>query len=220
MTERFPDAPPRIKALPRDGRGFPIPWFVATQPDGTRDFRVASLTLMEKAFRHHLCWICGQPLGRFVCFAIGPMCTINRVTSEPPSHTTCAEFAVVACPFLSRPLAKRDYKGMEGTVATAGVSIDRNPGVTALWYTHPLGYKRIKVDADPVTGANAGRLVSLSDPDHVTWWREGRKASRSEVEASIASGLPALVELAEKQGAMNQLKSAVRTAAHYYPEGA
>jgi hypothetical protein len=82
---RFPNAPPAIQALPLDRRGFPVPWFIKWF-DGQPDFRVADREKMALAVRHGRCWICGKPMGRMKCFVIGPMCAVNRISSEPPSH--------------------------------------------------------------------------------------------------------------------------------------
>src|SRR4051812_23024705 len=104
---RFPDAPPGIAALRVDGRGFPVPWFLAWNGRGEPDFRYVHPERAMQAIKRQCCWICGQQLGRMKAFVIGPMCAVNRVSSEPPSHPLCADFAARVCPFLSRPLAKR-----------------------------------------------------------------------------------------------------------------
>lgn len=80
LRRGLPPLPDRIKALPIDARGYPIPWFVASV-DGK--------------------------LGRHLSFVIGPMSAINRNTSEPGCHRDCAQFAVRACPlFLVLPDAQ------------------------------------------------------------------------------------------------------------------
>jgi hypothetical protein len=47
------------------------------------------------------------------------------MSAEPPSHRECAEYAVRACPFLTRPLAVRNERGLDG-FEPAGVMIKRN----------------------------------------------------------------------------------------------
>src|SRR5262245_54991717 len=110
MNRLRPDLPPlpsRIAGLPIDPeRGYPVPWFVAWH-DGKPEFRTADGRKFRQAIRDRLCWVCGQPLGRHLVFVIGPMCTVNRVTVEPPCHLDCAEFSVRACPFLSKPQMTR-----------------------------------------------------------------------------------------------------------------
>lgn len=78
--------PPRIARLPRNKVGYPIPWFVAHLDDGTRDFRIAGQEQHIRAMRERLCYVCGGPLGGFGAFTIGPMCAVNRISSEPPAH--------------------------------------------------------------------------------------------------------------------------------------
>jgi hypothetical protein len=157
----------------------------------------------------NLCWICGQPMGVYKTFVIGPMCTINCVSSEPPSHLECANYAVRACPFLCFPQRKRDDTGIEHLKGNVpGLMIERNPGVTALWTT-----KSYQV-FNPHAGGT-GTLYRIGPPTHVQWWAKGRIASRAEVNASISSGLPLLEaqcfnardreELAQRQRAVEAL---------------
>ena len=102
MTEYRQDLPQpipdRILRLPVE-RGYPVPFFV-DRVDGHYDFRVADARKLKLCVMKKLCWICGEPLGRNLTFAIGPMCAINRISAEPPSHRECAEWSARACPFL------------------------------------------------------------------------------------------------------------------------
>ena len=158
------DMPERVKRLPRDHRGFPIPWFVHWQ-DGEPDFRVIAPRKLMNAFRTSRCWICGEPLGVHRVHLIGPMCLVNRVTSEPPSHRACAEFAAKACPFLTRPRMRRNEKDLPAGRTIAGIHIDRNPGCVCLYET--LRVKPFK--------AGAGTLFRLGEPLRIDWWAEGRQ---------------------------------------------
>jgi len=208
----LPQMPPRIAKLPRDHRGFPVPWFVqwmehgapAREGEGEPDFRVIDSAKFARCIAVPRCWICGEMLGKHRVFLIGPMCAINRVISEPPSHRACAEFAVKACPFMVQPRMRRNGKDIPvETVNAAGLHIDRNPGVTCLWETHR--YKPFRVDA---ARGEPGILYRLGDPTRADWWAEGRAATREEVMSAIGRGLPQLVELAELDGraAVNELK--------------
>jgi hypothetical protein len=199
----LPPLPARIARLHKDHRGFPTPWFVqwfygdkpSDAGSGEPDFRVVDGRKFNAALRMPICWTCGQPLGKHRVFLIGPMCAVNRVISEPPSHRDCAEFSVKACPFLSRPRMRRNEKDLpEKHEEAAGFGIKRNPGVICLWETSD--YRPFR----PQHG-NAGVLFRLGEPSRVDWWAEGRPATRTEVEASIASGFPTLQELARQEGA-------------------
>lgn len=106
----LPEMPPQIRRLPIE-RGYPVPWFVP-KVDGHYDFRLADYRRkLPLAIKKKLCWICGCAVGKEYVFPIGPMCAVNRTTSEPPSHMSCAEFAALACPFLLQKEQKRRSSG-------------------------------------------------------------------------------------------------------------
>jgi len=192
--------PKGIAGLPVSASGFPTPWFVAVV-DGVADFRVVDQHKMQCAIIGRQCFICGLPLGRFMCFPIGPMCSINRISAEPPSHYECARYAIQACPFLSQPRMRRNEKDLPADhVQPAGVMIPRNPGVTCLWVTR---------DYKVMGNFRQGMLFKLGRCEAVEWYAEGRRATRSEVEASIESGLPSLLEACDQEAT-----PAIRALAH------
>jgi hypothetical protein len=199
--------PARIRCLPVSPTGFPVPWFVVwfkegkacNSGDGVPDFRVVDPSKMAMALKKHLCWVCGQPMGQFKCFVVGPMCAINRVISEPPSHRDCAIFSAEACPFLTKPNVKRNKRGLfdeagdlrDGFKDPAGLHIARNPGAVCVWITK--SYRPFR--------AQGGILFSLGPPIETLWFANGRQATRDEVMASIDSGYPTLEEIARLEGA-------------------
>ena len=191
-ASRFPDAPPQIRALKVDARGFPVPWFVPWI-GGEPEFRAVDPRAPEYAHRKGICWICGTPFrGANRAFTIGPMCAINRLAPEPPEHLDCARFAVVACPFLSRPMAKRRSTDDLETQAPPGQMIARNPGVVLVWLT-----RSYRTETQP----EGGLLFRIGPPVSVEWYAEGREATRDEVLESITTGVPFLAEMAYEQGA-------------------
>jgi hypothetical protein len=210
--------PRRMRHLPIADSGYVVPWFVTRGDDGSYDFRAADMRKHKRAVHQKLCWLCGQTLGRHLAFVIGPMCVVNRVTSEPPSHLECAEYAVKACPFLSQPKMRRNAKGMAEmlesgeAIAPPGEHFDRNPGACAIYIT-------LTYSAFPVGQGKAGVLFRLGEPEHVTYYREGRLATRAEVLESIDSGMPTLREMAIGQGqeAMHALQHQYQRALRLLP---
>jgi hypothetical protein len=185
--------PKRISRLPVDARGYPVPWFVAKDDRGEWDFRMMDGHKLRRAVTDKLCWICGEPLGRYLAFGIGPMCAINRNNAEPPMHKECALFSVQSCPFLINPDQKRNPRKVHGEWReAAGEPIKRNPGVALVWVTESYD-----VYIDHRTN---GPLFRLGPPIEVTFWREGRPALRHEVVESIETGLPILLEMAQTEG--------------------
>lgn len=189
--EQLPD---RLRGLPVDERGYPVPWFVAWH-DGKPEFRAMDATKFRRAILEKLCWVCGNHLGVYQTFVIGPMCGVNRVSSEPPSHLDCALWSARNCPFLSNANRKRREDDLinNETLAdkSAGMAIARNPGVTLLWTTRT--YK-------PFSDGKGGVLIRIGDPESIQFYANGRTATRAEIVESIESGLPLLRQVAEADG--------------------
>lgn len=185
----LPPMPRHIAALPVH-RGFPVPFFVAW-PNGVPDFRVVDARKHDKALRENRCMVCGQRMGQLFAFPLGPMCAVNRVSSEAPSHVECVDWSARACPFLSRPNMVRREGGLPSeSREAAGVALRRNPGVALVWVT--TSFKTFDVQG--------GRLFQVGDPKRVVAYREGRLATPEEVIESVASGFPLLADAAAKEG--------------------
>ena len=195
LREGLPPLPPKMRDLPVDERGYPVPFFVAWI-DGKPDHRIADPEKMAVCIEQNRSWLCGRHLSAFKAFCIGPMCAITRTIGEPPSHKECATYAATACPFLTRPHAKRRNAGMPDNVCdAAGNPIKRNPGAVCVWVT-----KRHR----PFQVGN-GLLFDIGPPESLQWFAEGRPATRAEVDESIATGLPLLIADAQKGGEMAEL---------------
>lgn len=194
----------RIAALPLDERGYPIPYFVAWL-DGKPEFRMADPVKRSRCVRDGLCWVCGQRLGAYLAFTIGPMCCVNLTTAEPPAHLDCALWSVKGCPFLSRPKMVRREDELTQACAgnVAGEMIARNPGCIAVWVT-----KDYQLFGD----GRGGCLIRIDKPVALSWWREGRPATRAEVMESIDSGLTFLEAKCDTPEDRAALKEAVRVA--------
>lgn len=196
--------PPRMRKLSVDHRGYPVPWFVLWLPDGTPEHRAIDSGKWSLAIRERLCWVCGERCGKYLTFVLGPMCGLNRTTSEPACHHDCAEWSARNCPFLSRPsMERRDIDSSNPHLAgldqnPAGNPLTRNPGVALLWTTDT--FKVFQVDPS-IPHANPGRLLRVGAPIKIEAYCEGRPATRAEIDASIAGGVPKLRETAELQGA-------------------
>ena len=213
MTLEFPDMPDRMKQLKRDHRGYPVPWFVKWYGDKP-DFRMIGNDKFRRAIRQRLCWVCGQALGRYMAFVIGPMCAVNRTTSEPPCHYECAVFAARWCPFLANPRMHRQEHKLPDERWVPGIQIARNPGVACVWITRDF-------ELFDVGGEHAGTLIEIGDPTQVLWFYEGAPATDAEIWHSIETGLPALLELVRQdkdpEGAMAELRRRTKEVARLVP---
>jgi hypothetical protein len=190
------EVPDRMRKLKISDEGYPVPWFVPWV-DGKPEFRGMDSEKFKTAVRLKRCWLCGEQLGKFMVFVIGPMCSVNRVSAEPPCHRSCAEYAARACPFLSQPKMRRNetdapWDQVAENKRVAGIMIKRNPGVTLLWATEKYTVFR--------TPGGPGVLFRMGNPESVEFYAEGRKATRKEIMHSIESGLPELHKLAIAEG--------------------
>lgn len=206
--------PARMKSLPIDERGYPIPFFVA-YVDGKPEFRAMDMAKFLAAIKQKLCWVCGEKLGVHVAFVAGPMCGINRTSPEPPSHRECAEWSAINCPFLNNPRAVRreddDHNNQKFREMAPGFAITRNPGVAMVWITREFDVY------NPGIGG-PGYLIEMGEPEEVLFFREGRKATRAEVVESVESGLPKLEAVAvQEEGGLEVLARHVKRFQRHLP---
>jgi ferredoxin len=206
--------PDKMRRRPLDARGYPVPWFVAWIA-GKPDFRIVDPNKFRLAVDKRRCWLCGGPIGKFATFVLGPMCMVNRISAEPPSHMECAKFAVRGCPFLTIPTAQyRDAVLPADARANPGM-LTHNPEVSALW-TCSEWQTVAAVDAD----GSRGTLVEFGDAKTVSYWREGREATPREVRGAFNNGLTKLQNAAAAEGgtAPARLARLVDAALFYLPE--
>ena len=206
----LPERDRRIAALPLDDRGYPVPFFVATI-DGKPDFRVIDPEKWVACHKKKLCWVCGQGLGSKLAFVVGPMCTINRTTAEPPMHRSCAEYSTRACPFLSKPqmVRREDEVTEDRSGNVSGHMVKRNPGVICLWMT-----KTYRLFQD----AHGKPLIRMGEPFDVTWWKEGRPATREEVLVPFRSGMEILKSMCVDAGDSKALEQHYELARQFLPK--
>lgn len=164
----IPDnCPTAIKQLPRDDRGYPIPFFVATQPDGTRDLRFASGEKQVACVRGRLCWVCGKRLRTIVAFVGGPMSLVNERFCDVACHPTCAEFSARNCPHLNRSSAKYRENDVPKDAASFSGANKQHPGVVGVIYC--TGYES-KIER---VGDGAGYVVWPRGITRIAWYFEG-----------------------------------------------
>jgi hypothetical protein len=187
--------PRRMMGLPRDDRGWIVPWFVDWR-DGQPVFPAFDPAKFRRAVNRNdrRCWVCGEKLGRTLVFVVGPMCVINRVTSEPPCHRDCADYSMQVCPFLANPRMGRvpESKIFGGHIMEPGGLMDpRNPGVMAEWPTEDYA----------IFQTATGPLIQFEAPSaRVVWWTLGREASGAEAAEAFTAGAAKLLEVAAKEG--------------------
>ena len=191
LRPELPEVPERMKHLPID-RGYPVPWFVHWS-EGKPEFRIMDAPKMIQAIRESLCWVCGQAFtNRRKFFVLGPMCSINRISAEPPCHEECALFSVTGCPFLTKPhMVRRENDLPEEVVVQEGHN-PSNPEAMAIWHTR--SFQIYQSDSTRVP------LFIVGDPIDTAWFVEGRPATRAQVTEALIAGALLLMEEAKAKG--------------------
>lgn len=179
IRNNLPALPATMSHLQIDERGYPVPWFVKWY-DGKPDFRIVDSEKFIRAVRDELCFVCGGKLGKFRAFVGGPMAILQMVSAEPPTHHSCAEFAVKACPFLLLPRSKRRRSNMpEDTHSNVGetedVFVEENPGISGVWTC-------VRYRVSP-----SGRTFHFADCARLQFFTEGREATQIEIENALHS---------------------------------
>jgi hypothetical protein len=160
--------PARIKRLPRDARGFPIPQAVNRDADGTPHLAIIDPARAAALHETHSCGICGEKLLRSEKWFVGaPVDVLNsrRGFSDPPMHEECVAFAMRVCLYLSAPVYVKKISRPDVFVALLTNSYqyreksyrhkDRIPGVYPVYYAR-RPWRR------------------------VTWWRAGQEITEAE----------------------------------------
>jgi hypothetical protein len=102
--------PDRMRQLPRDPRGYPIPHVVYRDGDGRAHFTINDTPTVLRVLKDDLCTICGQRLLRGRWFIGGPRSAFDPRGAyiDPPVHGECGHYALMVCPYLALPsYAKR-----------------------------------------------------------------------------------------------------------------
>lgn len=104
--------PQELQHLPKDKRGFPIPFNVLIDSEGNPHFKINDTTKAVLCVDKRLCHICGQPLRKEFWFIGGQLSAFHPMGAfaDGPVHKLCGEFALKVCPYL----AHTKY----GTIAT------------------------------------------------------------------------------------------------------
>jgi len=96
------EVPNRMQHLERDHRGYPIPFVVLRDNEGTPHFTINDAHKVARCRKNDLCPICGRELLRGRWFLGGPMSALHPRGAyiDPPLHHECMRFAVQTCPYL------------------------------------------------------------------------------------------------------------------------
>lgn len=166
-----PDVPPRLARRLRDLRGMIVPYAQFIDANGNADFRVLDDRRVSYCLEHRRCAMCGEPLGRHLHFVGGPLCAVNGLFYDPPTHKECAEYALQACPHLARLKGRfaRIPDSIPGAahIVIGALASDEKQDIFALMHTTDFTFGR----------DHAGMMLIKAKLPwlDVAWWREGKR---------------------------------------------
>jgi hypothetical protein len=212
MNINLETLPKSMRGLVKDERGYPVPFFV-DYVNGKPEFRAMDPRKYLRCVKEKRCWVCGAKLGVLMCFVVGPMCGINRISAEPPSHEDCGRWSALNCPFMANPRMVRREDDLVNNAKivehSAGTAITRNPGVTLLWLTR---------NYELINDVRGRPLIIMGEPEKTEWYAEGRPATIDEVTKSIDTGIVTLHAEAKKEpGGLEALNRELELFRRYLP---
>ncbi|WP_213761770.1 hypothetical protein [Caballeronia sp. dw_19] len=91
----LPTVPPRMRNLPVNHEGYPVP-FVCAWTDGEPNFSVVDPRKLAACHDQRWCSLCGELIGQYKAFLLDPVMAVMRTATEPPAHIDCARFSAAA----------------------------------------------------------------------------------------------------------------------------
>lgn len=148
--------PERMQRLPRDARGYPIPFLVFVDSEGKPHFTINDHRKAWQCRTEDRCGICGDTLFRGRWFVGGPKAALHEHGAyiDAPMHDECAHYALQVCPYLAAPRWTKELgafsKPADGLVLVDPTQDPERPAlfvaVMAIGHTitEPSGYYRPK----------------------------------------------------------------------------
>ncbi len=184
--------PERMQKLPRDARGFPIPFVVLRDANGVPAFTVNDQGRVMLALSRQLCGICGQRMPRNnIWFLGGPQSAFhpNGAYNDGPLHRECARYALQVCPYLAISSMKhRDGKALEDLGMKLGTILVDPTMDTA----RPPLFALVRTAAYELTGS--GYIRPERPYFEAEFWRDQQQLP-GEVALPILSGLNLTIQL-------------------------
>jgi hypothetical protein len=104
MSDPVP-LPKALRSLPKDRRGYPIPYIVMLDKEGKPHFTINDHRRVHTCFTQRKCSICGRRIADQFWFIGGPGSFFhpNGAFIDPPTHEECGRYALQTCPYLALP---------------------------------------------------------------------------------------------------------------------
>jgi hypothetical protein len=178
--------PERMRSLPVDPRGYPVPVNVARDKNGKPNFAANAETARQRLFKYDQCGICGGKLlrGRWSVGGPGSALHPDGAFLDPPMHHECAQYAVKVCPYLAMPAyGKSVSKIGPMSYGTSKAGIAYNPTVFS---TRPALFLLVMYVGQKLSyeGAAVRSLRPRRPLRTIEYWRDGVQLDDNEGRAA------------------------------------
>jgi hypothetical protein len=124
--------PSLMQKLPKDARGYPIPFVVLYDNEGRPHFTVNDEMKVQECLARKLCAICGSKLeNKRYWMAGGPLSAFHPQGRyfDTPVHRQCGEYAMQVCPYLAVPSYNKRIEGKTLDPSKTNVVVTLDPTV-------------------------------------------------------------------------------------------
>ena len=186
--------PPRMLSLPRDRRGYPVPYIVMRDLKGDPHFTINDHEKSAKANQLGLCAICGGNLGTHKWFVGGPGSAFHKNGRyiDGPLHRECGTFALKTCPYLAMAgtYARRIDARTLKPDATPAALVLKDPTMHA-----PQPSVFVFADTSRYRILANGHLEPERPWKAVEFWRDGQQIGADEARAIFSADPTAVLPI-------------------------
>lgn len=169
-----------MQLLPKDRRGYPVPFIILRDKNDVPHFQINDGKLVQKCIQQKLCAICGQKLGTDMWVTGGPLSAFhpNGRYFDTPVHGECGRYAMQVCPYLAAPMySKRlDHSTLNSEDFNGQVFMD--PTVIE---ERPVFFVMARIKSFKVEWHSKHHSIAPARPyQEVLFWKDGREINASE----------------------------------------
>lgn len=103
MTKQITPIPEKMAKLKLDRRGYPIPFIILIDDEGTPHFKINDSRKVDICLKWKFCAICGTYLREDIWVIGGPGSAFHPQGAyiDTPIHYDCGKYALEVCPYLA-----------------------------------------------------------------------------------------------------------------------
>lgn len=198
------EIPPRMRRLPLDKRGYPVPVIILWTEDGRPIFAANDAQVVLRCHAEDRCHICGERLARGRWLVSGHYSALaeNGTILDGPLHDECCHYAMRVCPYIAAPeygklVAKKQIAGTDRAgILTLPTPTDGLPRPIVFVAQMTVALELRRNDTDPFDLPSVRpRPGSVRK---VEFWRHGEQITDSRAIAALIEGAR---EVLARQGA-------------------